>query len=274
MIINTLGFIGAGNMAGAIINGLISSGFDTGRLHICARTEATLAPFRDLGCHVTTDTAEIVKQCDAVVLAVKPQMLKAVLEPLASIAQEQRPLFISVVAAIEATTINAWLGGGQIIIRSMPNTPTKVQEGATGLFANEQVNDEQKAFAETVFKGIGSYCWVEDEALIHSVTAAAGSAPAYFFRFAEAMSKTAEKQGLSPEQARLLISQTMLGAAKMIMQETDTSVSQLCLNVCSPNGTTERAIQSFNHDNIDQMVENAMKACFDRSVELSELLAD
>lgn len=274
MSIHTLGFIGAGNMAGAIIKGLISSGFDTERLHICARTEATLAPFRDLGCHVTLDANDIIHNCDAVVLAVKPQMLKSVLEPLAATAKVKKPLFISVAAAIAAPSIDAWLGGEQTIIRSMPNTPTKVQEGATGLFANEKVTDEHKAFAETLFNGIGSFCWVNDETLIHSVTAAAGSAPAYFFRFAEAMSKTAENQGLSPEQARLLISQTMMGAAKMIMQEADTSVGQLCLNVCSPNGTTERAIQSFNHDDIDQMVANAMKACFDRSVELSKLLAD
>lgn len=104
------------------------------------------------------------------------------------------------------------------------------------------------------------------------MTAAAGSAPAYFFRFAEAMTKSALTQNLTEQQARQLIGQTMLGAAKMILQ-TDESISQMCQNVCSPNGTTERAIRSFEESNIDEWVDQAMSACYDRSVELSDLLA-
>jgi pyrroline-5-carboxylate reductase len=155
----------------------------------------------------------------------------------------------------------------------MPNTPALVQAGATGLFANSKVTDAQKDFAQGLFAGIGQYRWVDPEALIHSVTAAAGSAPAYFFRFAQAMSKTAQAQGLTTEQARVLIGQTMLGAAKMIL-ETNEPLDQMCQKVCSPKGTTERAILSFEADDIDLMVEKAMTACFDRSQELAELLAD
>lgn len=260
-------------MAGAIIHGLLNGGFKAENLNICDLNEAQLAPFAALGCSVTKDAHSIIKNSDAVLLAVKPQVLKNVIEPLASTAQKHQPLILSIVAAIPETSINRWLGGQLAIIRTMPNTPALLQAGATGLFANAHTNSEHKAFAESVFSAIGQFTWVDNEDLLHAVTAASGSAPAYFFRFAEAMMKTALNQGLNQEQARILIGQTMLGAAKMIA-ETDESIGQMRINVCSPNGTTERAINSFNDNNIDAVVEQAMAACFDRSIELSDLLAD
>jgi pyrroline-5-carboxylate reductase len=268
-----LGFIGAGNMAGAIINGLLNSGFEAERLVICDRNEDKLNSFAERGCSTTQSIETVFTTADAVVLAVKPQVLKQVISPFAAVAQAHKPLILSVVAAIPETSINQWLGGNLAMVRTMPNTPSLVMEGATGLFANSLVTPEQKTFAESIFSGIGQYSWVETEDLLHAVTAAAGSAPAYFFRFAEAMSNTAMSQGLTEAQARTLIGQTMLGAAKMMM-ETDENIGQMCKNVCSPNGTTERAIMSFNNENIDTLVDNAMKACFDRSIELSEQLAD
>lgn len=273
MSINKLGFIGGGNMADAINGGLIQSDFAARNMMVCDLNEAQLERFKERGCSVTTDAQQVVDWADAIVLAVKPQILKDVLIPLKEAFQKRKPLIISIVAAIPSASIDAWLGGDQTIVRTMPNTPALVQAGATGLFANQRVSDPQRSFAGQIFSSIGQTAWVDDEALLHSVTAAAGSAPAYFFRFAEAMSKTALAQGLTEEQARTLVGQTMLGAAKMIM-ETDESISQMCKNVCSPNGTTERAIKSFETNNIDSVVEQAMQACFDRSIELSELLAD
>ena len=268
----TLGFLGAGNMAGAIIQGLINAGTAAENLMICDLSEERLAIFSAQGCKTTTEAADLFDN-DAVLLAVKPQVLKNILAPLAAKAQQTKPLIMSVVAAIDEYSINSWLGGELAIVRTMPNTPALVMAGATGLFANEQVSQPQQQFAESIFSGIGTVTWVASEHLLHSVTAAAGSAPAYFFRFAEAMIQSALSQGLDEAQARTLVSQTMLGTAKMI-KETDTSVSQMRINVCSPNGTTERAINSFNADNIDQIVDNAMTACFDRSVELSEQLGE
>jgi len=273
MTIQSLGFLGAGNMAGAIIQGLLNSGFPAQSLTICDRNEEKRDIFANQGCNVTSIAEELFSQVDCVLVAVKPQVLKQVLQPLATVAQKHKPLILSVVAAISEQSINQWLGGGLSIIRTMPNTPALVQAGATGLFSNKLVLTEHREFAESVFSGIGTYSWVDNEDLLHSVTAAAGSAPAYFFRFAEAMELAAKEQGLSNIQARTLIGQTMLGAAKMIM-ETDESISQMRKNVCSPNGTTERAIQSFDEDNINAVVEKAMQACFDRSVELSKLLAE
>lgn len=267
-----LGFIGAGNMSGAIIKGLLNAGTPPADLLICARTEETLASYRALGCATTLDAAEVIETCDAVMLGVKPQMLKDVLLPLANAARKHQPLILSVVAAIPATSIEQWLGGHLPVIRTMPNTPSLVKQGATGLYANERVSDAQKALAEQTFAGIGQFCWVSQETDLHAVTAAAGSAPAYFFQFAESMQKTALELGLNTEQARTLIGQTMLGAATMIL-ETETDIAQMRKNVCSPNGTTERAIQSFQHDDIDAVVRRAMIACLERSQELSEDLA-
>jgi pyrroline-5-carboxylate reductase len=268
----TLGFLGAGNMAGAIIQGLLNNGFDASKLTICDMNADKLVSFAQQGCNITPNASDLFN-CEAVLLAVKPQVLKDIISPLAETAQQHKPLILSVVAAIDARSIEHWLGGDLAVIRTMPNTPALVMAGATGLYANTNASTKHKQFAESIFESIGQYAWVDDEALLHSVTAAAGSAPAYFFRFAEAMIKTATLQGLTKAQARTLIGQTMLGAAKMI-NETQTSVDQMRINVCSPNGTTERAINSFDADNIDQVVENAMKACFDRSIELSELLGE
>lgn len=273
MSITKLGFIGGGNMANAIIGGLIDSGFAPGDIMVCDLNDTQLARFASAGSKTTREAADVLEWADAVVLAVKPQVLKAVLEPLAGKVQQHQPLIISIVAAIPSTSIDNWLGGGNSIVRTMPNTPALVKTGATGLFANERATQPQKAFTEQIFAAIGQAVWVSDERLLHSVTAAAGSAPAYFFRFAEAMTKAALEQGLTEQQARELIGQTMLGAAKMIM-ETDESVTQMCKNVCSPNGTTERAVASFESNNIDSIVGQAMTACYQRSIELSEQLAD
>lgn len=274
MSFKQIGFIGGGNMAGAIIQGLIKTGTPAECIHVCDLSAETLSRFQSLGCQTTFDAGRLIQDCEAVVLAVKPQVLKNVLQPLAETANAERPLFISVVAAIESSSIEGFLGDKHAIVRTMPNTPALVQTGATGLFANARVSQSQKNNTFNLFSGIGQAIWVEDEALLHSVTAASGSAPAYFFRFAEAMINSAIQQGLNKQQARTLVSQTMLGAATMIQQESDQSVRQMRINVCSPNGTTERAIESFEQDNIEQIVERAMDACFARSLELSKELSN
>lgn len=272
MTLNTIGFLGAGNMAGAIIKGMLASGFEAKRIWVFDRNQDKRDRWAALGLSIASDANTLVAESSALVLSVKPQGLKDSCKSIAQAVAEHKPLIMSVVAAIPADSITQWLGTALPVIRVMPNTPSLVQAGASGLYANSLCLPEHKDFAQSVFSAVGSVSWVEDEDLIHSVTAAAGSAPAYFFRFAEAMSKTALEQGLTEQQARTLIGQTMLGAAKMIL-ETNEDIGQMRQNVCSPNGTTERAIFSFNDDRIDTIVNNAMKACFDRSVELTDLLS-
>jgi len=269
----TIGFIGAGNMAGAIIDGMLASGFPADRIWICDRNEDKRLAFDHKGLHATTDNATLIRACDIVVLAVKPQVLKSVIEPLASEFQARKPLVVSVAAGVTAESIDRWIGDGFAIVRTMPNTPALVMTGSTGLYANAKVGEGEMTAVENIFSGIGTAVWVDREDDLHAVTAASGSAPAYFFRFMEAMQKAAESQGLDAATASALIAQTALGAAKMV-QETGESPAELRRKVCSPKGTTEQAIMSFERDDIDAVVARAMEACHHRSIELSKALAD
>ncbi|WP_108126140.1 pyrroline-5-carboxylate reductase [Saccharospirillum mangrovi] len=269
----TIGFLGAGNMAGAIINGMLASGFDAQRLQVCDRNEPKRADFASKGLTATADPHALIAACDILVLAVKPQALKATLEPLAADFQQRQPLIVSVAAGVTAESIDRWLGGDFAIVRTMPNTPSLVLTGATGLYANANVSDAERNTVQQMFDSIGASLWVDAEDDLHAVTATSGSAPAYFFRFMEAMQKAAEAQGLDGDSARTLIVQTALGAARMV-QQTGQMPAELRRQVCSPNGTTERAIRSFETDDLDAVVARAMQACRARSIELSEELAD
>lgn len=271
MTITTLGFIGAGNMAGAIIKGLLSSDFNANQLLICDSNPDQLTPYSELGCQVTESAEFVMRHSDAVVLAIKPQVMKDVLTPLQDAAQTTQPLIISVAAGIGCKSIDRWLGGNLAIIRCMPNTPALLQLGAAGLFANEHATSSQKDYVETMLRTIGIAHWVENEELMHAVTAVSGSGPAYFFGFAEAMLESAKQQGLDEAIAADLIAQTMAGAAKMIQQKSH-SPAQLRQQVTSPKGTTEKAMQSFSANKLDEIVHAAMEACYARSVALSDEL--
>jgi len=268
-----IGFIGAGNMAGAIIDGMLASGYPADRIWVCDRNAPKRDAFAAKGLHTTDDNQRLIEASEAVVLAVKPQVLKQVLEPLRNAFQVRKPLVISVAASVTAEAIDRWLGGDLAVIRTMPNTPSLVMTGATGLYANAAVDASERSAIEQVFSAIGIAVWVEDEEAIHSITATSGSAPAYFFRFMEAMQKAAETAGLDAETAQKLIVQTAMGAARMV-EQTGQTPAQLRQKVCSPKGTTEQAILSFEQDQIDAVVARAMQACIDRSKVLSRELAD
>lgn len=268
----TIGFIGGGNMATAIINGMLASGYPAERIHVCDPNIDQLAPLAERGVHTTSQATTLLPGCEVVTLAVKPQILRTVIEPLAGLVQQHQPLIVSVAAGVTAESIDAWLGGGTAIIRTMPNTPALVLSGATGLYANERVSQPMRDSIDAIFKAIGVTVWVEQEADLHAVTAAGGSAPAYFFRFMEAMSKAAQKQGLTEDQALQLIVQTCLGAAKMV-QQTGENPAELKRRVMSPKGTTEQAILRFDEGGLDALVQEAMDACVTRSIELSKELA-
>ncbi|WP_372742349.1 pyrroline-5-carboxylate reductase [Neptunomonas sp.] len=269
----TLAFIGAGNMARAIIGGLISNGFPAANIRASSPTIDRLADLKSQGLFVTTDNTEAMSSADIVVLAVKPQMLKAVLQPLAAAAAQNKPLFISVAAGITSQSINKWLGGDQAIVRCMPNTPALVKMGANGLFANASVSEAQRSQAVSVLSATGLTLWVEQEEQLHAVTAVSGSAPAYYFLFMEAMIAAAVKQGLSKEVATQLTLQTARGAAEMALQS-DVDPAELRRRVTSPKGTTEQAILSFQANHLDSLVEEAMQACAARSVSMAKELGE
>lgn len=276
MQLNTskISFIGAGNMASAIIEGLIENGVEPGSILASDPSPEKLDTMQArLGIGVTTDNAIAVSSADVVVLAVKPQVMAQVIEPLKAQFEEKRPVVVSIAAGIEMQSLQNWLGATVPVVRCMPNTPAQVLEGASGLFANAQVSDAQKEVIEAMFAAVGYATWVEDESLIHAVTAISGSGPAYFFLMISEMAKAGEVLGLEADSAKRLAAQTALGAAKMVL-ESDLPAEQLKRNVMSPGGTTERAIHVFENDGLPELVSKAMTACADRSKEMAELLGD
>lgn len=266
-----IAFIGAGNMAQAIIGGLLAEGFK--RINLIAsgpRQESLDKVAAEFGINVSTDNAAAACLADVLVLAVKPQMLKEVCLGLVD-SLGHKPLIISLVAGITTKSIANWLGENHAIVRCMPNTPSQLRVGASGLFANEYVNPAQKSTANTILGAVGIVQWVNDEALINPVTAVSGSGPAYFFLMMEAMIDAGVELGLTRESATELTLQTALGAA-ILAKQSDVDVAELRRRVTSPKGTTEQAINSFENDHIRAIFARAMTACANRAVELSELL--
>lgn len=268
----TISFIGAGNMARAIIGGMLDSGFKAANIWVSAPDDNHLQSIRkQFGVSVTTDNRYCAQQGDMVVLAVKPQVMADVCSDIAPVVQNTRPLMVSIAAGLEASTLDEWLGGGLPLVRVMPNTPSLVGKGAAGLYANDQVKDKQKAMVESVFNSIGSALWVEDESLLHAVTALSGSGPAYFFLMLEALEEAATEAGITSETARALAIQTMAGAAEMASRS-EHDPGQLKRNVMSPGGTTEQAIRTFEDGGLRDLVKKAYSAAYKRSGEMAKEL--
>jgi len=265
-------FIGAGNMAKSLIGGLIASGYDANNiLATDPNQEQRDALSSQFAIQTYADNGEALMHADIIVLAVKPQILRQVCAEISDTVQAGSPLIISVAAGIRTADINRWLGGELAIVRTMPNTPALIQTGAIGLYANSQVNSEQKSQAEHIMRATGLTLWVEQENQIDVVTALSGSGPAYYFLFMEAMEKAAQDMGLDAKSAHLLTMQTALGAAKMVM-ESHQDCAELRANVTSPNGTTEKAIQYFETHNLRDTVAGAMNAARNRAQELADEL--
>nr|WP_255537646.1 pyrroline-5-carboxylate reductase [Motiliproteus sp. SC1-56] len=267
-----MAFIGVGNMASAIIGGLLANGYPPRRIWATARSADKLERLHaDWGVQVTTDNEAAVRVAEVVVLAVKPQMFKDLCVSLREAIAETKPLVVSVAAGVLCSSLEQWLGRDTALVRCMPNTPSLVQSGASGLYANAAASTLQKQQAERVMKAVGLTVWVEEEALLDAVTAVSGSGPAYYFLFMEAMIAAGQKLGLSDEVSAQLTLQTALGAARMA-QQSDLTPAELRRRVCSPNGTTERAIKAFQAGGLEPLVEKAMQDCVERAREMAEEL--
>ncbi|WP_163144634.1 pyrroline-5-carboxylate reductase, partial [Arhodomonas sp. KWT] len=174
------------------------------------------------GVTVTGDNAEAVDGADAVVLAVKPQVIRDVAESLGGQLRAQHTLTISIAAGVREADLSRWLGGRVAVVRAMPNTPALVQTGATALYANEHVTEHGRNLAESLLRAVGVTEWLSDEALMDAVTAISGSGPAYFFLLMEMMEDAGTELGLPREKARLLTLETALGAARMALESEET----------------------------------------------------
>lgn len=265
-----ISFIGGGNMAQALIGGLISRGLPATRITVSDPSEKVRHLLLEKEINVTDDNLKAVAHADVVVLAVKPQVLSMVLKPLQG--QLADKLVISIVAGAEVESI-AYLTGTQRIVRVMPNTPALVQTGAHGMYAPEAVSDADRQLASQILAATGLTLWVNSEAQIDAVTAVSGSGPAYFFYMMESMIRAGKNLGLDEKVATALTLQTALGAAQMAITSAN-SPAELRKNVTSPNGTTQAALEVFDRAQISQNIQAALAAAQKRSQQLAEELSE
>lgn len=263
---NQIAFIGAGNMASALIQGMLSAGTEPATIRAADIAEAQLQTLANRGVITSTRNAEVVSGADIIVLAVKPQVLVDILQPL-TLASDQ--LVVSIAAGIDMQTLEGATSGQQPIVRCMPNTPALVGAGMAALFANGHVTEPQRAAAAAVLEAVGRALWVPEEAMLDAVTAVSGSGPAYFFYLMEAMIEAGVSLGLPEETATELTLQTALGAARLAQSSEDTP-GQLRRNVTSPGGTTERALDLMNEADVADAIVRALKGAAERSAELAE----
>ncbi len=269
-------FIGGGNMATSLIGGLIAQGHPADSISVSDPNESQRSELEQkFSIKTFSDCAPAMENADIVVLAVKPQIMKTVASDVAIAGKQsaKQPLFVSIAAGINLFSLQTWLGQEQAIVRCMPNTPSLIQLGASGLFANEHTSIVQKNLAETVLKAAGIVQWVQSEAEIDAVTAVSGSGPAYYFLLMEAMIDAGVDLGLSRETASELTIQTAIGAAQMA-KESDVDVAELRRRVTSPGGTTEQAINTFEGAHLRDIVKAALNSANRRSGELAELLGE
>jgi pyrroline-5-carboxylate reductase len=263
-------FIGGGNMAAALIGGLIDKGHaatDFRVVEIQAGTRARLAAQHGVVCVDGVPAA--MPLGEAVILAVKPQQMRAAagaLRPLLA-----RELVITVAAGIRLGDLSRWLGGYRAMVRCMPNTPALVGAGITGLYASAEVGAEQRALAELILGAVGTTLWVAEEPMLDSVTAISGSGPAYVFYFIEALQRSAQEMGFSAADARKLGLETFLGAAKLAVHSPE-DVTVLRERVTSKGGTTASALASMDADRVKDHIVRALHAARQRSQELGDQL--
>ncbi len=260
-------FIGGGNMATALISGLVKRGYSAFKFHVveidgdkCKRLH------NEFGVHATTDLAHGVAHGEYIVLAVKPQQLRKVVEKVAPHLSGQ--LVISIAAGIRANDLARW-AGSQNIVRAMPNTPALIRCGMTGLYALPKVSDEHRQGAQAILTAVGDTLWLDDEKMMDAVTAVSGSGPAYVFYFIEAMQQAASELGFGEEDARRLVLDTFVGAAKLAYGSKD-GVSVLRERVTSKGGTTECALLDMESSEVKRHIVAAVHAAAERARQMGD----
>ncbi len=268
----TIAFIGGGNMASSLIGGLLADGYPAARIRVAdPNPEQRRALQQRFAITVTGDNLEAAHGATGVVLAVKPQVMRAVAEELGPTILDNHAVAISIAAGIREPDLRRWLGGEAAVVRTMPNTPSLVGSGATALYANPHVTTDQRELAEALMRAVGLVQWLDDEPLMDAVTAVSGSGPAYFFLLMELIEDAGAKLGLPRETARLLTLETALGAARMAL-ESDDDAQTLRRKVTSPGGTTERAINTLEEGDIRALMDRAIQAAAQRARELGDQL--
>lgn len=265
----TIGFIGAGNMAEALINGLLTShtvlpGAIIAGDRNLERLEVIAEGYK---IKAVSSNIEVAAASDIIVLAVKPQDIASVLEGIREVVKEK--LIISIAAGVKTGTISDMLMRPARIVRAMPNTPALVLSGATALFIGNGASRDDEKIAVTIFDAVGKTVVLKDEALMDAVTGLSGSGPAYVFIILEALADAGVRMGLPRETASLLANQTVFGAAKMVM-EVNRHPAELKDMVASPGGTTIAGIKKLEEGRVRASLMEAVEAAALRSRELSK----
>ena len=269
---SNIAFIGGGNMARSLIGGLVAAGTPSRTISVSElQPELRNNLQKDFGIHVHSDNISAATGARVIVLAVKPQVLQEVVVLLGSLVAEHQPLLVSVAAGVAAPSIERWVGNQPALVRVMPNTPALVGAGISALYANENVDEDQRKLAETIMSAVGKTVWIEDESLMDTVTAVSGSGPAYFFYVMQSINDAAVNNGLDAETARLLTLETALGAARLALESAE-DPGTLQKRVTSPGGTTEAAINVLDSSGVNKAFQNAVSAASTRGGELAKLL--
>ena len=268
-------FIGGGNMADALIGGMLKSGFAAGQLRaVEVDGAARRRLFEKYRVECLAEVRGAARPGEVVVFAVKPQQMQEAarfsgLKPNAN-------LVVSIAAGITLASLAGWLGGPNAVhtklVRAMPNTPALIGAGVAGLYALPGVNEAERKQAEAILGAVGATVWIENEALMDAVTAVSGSGPAYVFWFIEQLAAAGESLGLTRETSKKLAIETVLGSAKLAAQSAD-SPAVLRERVTSKGGTTEAALKAFEEQKLAERFLRAVEAARDRGVELGGQMA-
>ncbi|MDP2562371.1 pyrroline-5-carboxylate reductase [Psychrobium sp. 1_MG-2023] len=264
-----IAFIGAGNMSRSIISGLVTQHYPGSLIMAANPSQDKLDKLQqDFGILTTNNNDEAVAWADIVVLAVKPQIMAKVCQDITNDALADK-LFITIAAGILSERYQAYFNHPIRLVRCMPNTPSLLGLGMSGLYAGSAINQDDRAISEQIIRSVGEILWVDEETHIDTVIACSGSSPAYFFLFMEYMQQSAVSMGLSGEEARLLIQQSALGAAQMVRHNNHLELSELRKQVTSKGGTTHAAIETFKQQKLDETVDKAMKNAVERAQEMA-----
>lgn len=270
--VRKIGFIGAGNMPQSIIGGMIKGGFPVDAVLVSNPSRPKLDLLEEkYGLTTSQDNHEIARQADVIVLSVKPQLMREVCEDLqANVPDLANKLIVTIAAGLRFASYYEFLGDNIRVVRVMPNTPSLVGAGLSGLVADSSVTDDDREFVTQVFNFVGTTIWLEDEDGIDVLGAVAGSGPAYFFEFMHGLQRAAEEFGFDPEQARLMVQQTALGAAKMAC-ESELSFIDLRKQVTSKGGSTAKGIEAYQQAELGEISKRAVGAAVARNQEMAKL---
>lgn len=254
-----IGFIGAGNMTRAIVRGLCSDGISPDNIMVSNRSEGKLhALAEQYGVQTTLNNVACMAFADVVLLSVKPQLMPAVCQQLVASGNVDNKLFVSIAAGISVARLSELLGGHENIVRTMPNTPSAVGMGLTGIYPHTSTSQQDVDFVTELMAAVGQTIVVEREALIDTVTAACGSSPAYFMYILEAMQQETVAQGFSQDDARMLVEQAMIGSALLIRNQRHEPLDELRRQVTSKGGTTAAALDHFHQQGLNKVIRQGM----------------